>query len=140
MDDYFSLRVAMDEAFFSDLTLTSSDGAALQAHQAVLEAAYPTMAVADWQKLFLSQPARLGRTLLGCVYSDCLPEGLTVPQAKELKACLLAQPNLARLQQLCTAFIEANDLKQSECLGVGGITHKKTSKINKNKQTKKTKI
>ena len=83
VDDYFSLRVAMDEAFFSDLTFSSSDGASLPAHQVVLEAAYPAMAVADWQRLFLSQPACLGRMLLGCVYSDCLPERLTVSQARE---------------------------------------------------------
>ena len=117
VDDYFSLGVAVEAAFFSDVTLCCTDGVELPAHRAILIAAYPTMQEADWLALFRAQPCDLGRLLLTTVYSDCLPQDLTVPRAKQLLSWVEEQPKLERLQKLISAFIEANNLKQSEaCL------------------------
>ena len=114
MDDHFCLKKALDETFFSDVVFACSDREGLQAHRAVLAAAYPDMQEADWMALFRTQPADLGRQLLYCMYSDCLPQDLTVARAKQMVAWVAAQPRLGRLSQLMSAFIEANNLKQSE--------------------------
>ena len=116
VDDSFSLCMALDEGFFSDITFKCSDGVSLQAHRVVLEAAYPSLAMGEWQVLLEAQPGSLGHLLLSCVYGDHLPMEVTVPQAQSLTSCLLGQPKLARLQQFCAAFIEANNLKKSECV------------------------
>ena len=52
MDDYFSLQVAMEEGFFSDLALVCCNGVALQAHKVVLELACPSMTLQEWNTLF----------------------------------------------------------------------------------------
>ena len=116
VDDSFSLCMALDEGFFSDISFKCSDRVFLQAHRVVLEAAYPSLAVREWQVLLEAQSSSLGRLLLACVYSDCLPVDVTVPQAQSLMSCLSRQSKLTRLQQFCTAFIEANNLKKSECV------------------------
>jgi hypothetical protein len=112
INDYFSLRKALDEAFFSDISFACSDGGRLQAHRAVLAAAYPAMQEPDWLDLFQTQPVGMGRLLLSCIYLDCLPRDLTVAHAKQLVTWVAGQPKLARLSQLVSAFIEANNLKQ----------------------------
>lgn len=116
MDDYFSLKKALDEGLFFDSRYACSDGGGVQAHRAVLAAAYPDMQEADWLALFRTQSVALGQLLLSCIYTDCLPQDLTVAHAKQIVAWLTVQPKLQRLSQLMTAFIEGNTLKQSKLL------------------------
>ena len=116
MDNYFSLKKALDECLFSDVMFTCSDGSGVQAHRAVLTAAYPDMQETDWMALFQTQPLHLGQLLLSCIYSDCLPQDLTVKHAKQVVAWLAGHPKLERLSQLMAAFIEGNTLKQSKLL------------------------
>ena len=124
MDDYFSLQVAMEEGFFSDLALVCCNGVALQAHKVVLELACPSMTLQEWNTLFSACSEGVARQLLHYVYTDRLPESLSKSQAQQLQAvvCARRQPKLARLAQLTFAFIQAQDLKQSEQT-VGGDVH-----------------
>lgn len=118
MDNYFSLKKALDECLFTDVMFTCSDGGEVQAHRAVLAAAYPDMKETDWLSLFQTQPLHLAQLLLSCIYSDCLPQDLTVLHAKQVVAWLVGHPKLERLSQLMSAFIEGNTLKQSKLLAI----------------------
>lgn len=112
--DSFSLKAALDDNLFSDIVYTSLDGGSIQAHRAVLAAAYPAMQDSDWTALFRDQPLDMCRLLLLCIYSDSLPSDLTVPRAKQLEMWISQQPLLNRLVLSLSAFIAANNLKQSE--------------------------
>ena len=114
VDGHFSLKKALEDSFFSDLTFDCLSGGKVQAHRAVLAAAYPAMQETDWQALFKTQSADMARILLSCIYSDCLPLNLTVARAQQLVTWISEQPLLKPLSSLASAFVEANDLKQSE--------------------------
>ena len=114
ISDSFSLKKALDDAFFSDVVYSCLGGGSVSAHRAVLAAAYPAMQDTDWTALFHDQPLDMCHLLLSCVYSDSLPSDLTEPGAKQLMVWISRQPLLDRLAQLVSAFIEANNLKQSE--------------------------
>ena len=117
MDGCFSLKKALDESFFSDISFVCSDGGKVLAHRVVLAAAYPDMQESAWLSLFQRQPADMGHLLLSCVYTDSLPPELTVARAKQMVLWLTEQPLMERLTVLASAFIQANNLKQSESLG-----------------------
>ena len=107
----FSLSV---DSSFSDISIACSDGGKLQAHRAVLAAAYPTVKERDWDAMFQAKPHSFGHTVLSCIYSDSLPTTLDLPQAKQLAEWLHGQPSLGRLTNQTAAFIEAHNLKQSK--------------------------
>lgn len=113
------MKKALDDSFFSDVTYSCLGGGEVQAHRAVLAAAYPAMQETDWGALFQDQPLDMCQLLLSCIYSDCLPHEMTVTRAQQLVTWLTRQPLLERLVLLVSAFIEANNLKQSELLWAG---------------------
>ena len=110
----FSLSVALEDSSFSDISIACSDGRELQAHRAVLAAAYPTVKERDWDAMFQAKPHSFGHMVLSCIYSDSLPTTLDLPQAKQLAEWLHGQPSLGRLTNQTAAFIEAHNLKQSK--------------------------
>lgn len=116
MEDNFSLSKALDNPLFSDISFMCSDGKEVQTHQAVLAAAYPAMQKKDWEAVFRARPLDMGHFLLSCIYSDCLPAMLKIDQAQQLVEWLSEQPLLERLTGLATAFVKANNLKQSMLL------------------------
>lgn len=83
------------------------------AHRAILTAAYPTMHETHWLSLFQMQPQDMCNLLLSCIYSDSLPHTLKVERAKQLVLWLNEQPLMERMTLLVSAFIEANNLRQS---------------------------
>ena len=115
VDDHFSLSTALDGSLFSDVRFACSDGREVEAHRAVLAAAYPAMEEKDWEAVFRSQPHDMCLLLLSCIYGDYLPATLKRDEARKLVEWLGQHPSLERLTVLVTAFIRANNLKQSMC-------------------------
>ena len=61
--DHFSLKDALDDGFFSDLVVKSSDGQKFPVHRAILACCCSGMKYRDWE-IFLS---KLGSTLVSAV-------------------------------------------------------------------------
>ena len=115
-DDSFSLMTALDQSLFTDVSFVCVDGKRVESHKAVLAAAYPLMEKQDWTGVFKAKPKHLGIILLSCIYSDGIPEQLDIDGAKQLVEWLIQYPKLERLTVQINAFIEANTLKESNCL------------------------
>ena len=113
VDDQFSLSRALDDSLFSDVHFVCCDRRKVEAHRAVLAAAYPSMEEKDWEAVFQTQPRDTCCLLLSCIYSDRLPANLKTDEAMELVEWLGEYPSLERLTCLVTDFIRANSMKQS---------------------------
>ncbi|CAI8045497.1 hypothetical protein GBAR_LOCUS25172, partial [Geodia barretti] len=112
VDDQFSLSRALEESLFPDIHFVCCDGRKVEAHRAVLAAAYPSMEEKDWEAVFQTQPRGKCCRLLSCIYSDCLPANLKREEAMQVVEWLKEHPSLERLTCLVTTFIRANDMKQ----------------------------
>jgi hypothetical protein len=112
VDDQFSLSRALDDSLFSDVHFVCCDRRKVEAHRAVLAAAYPSMEEKDWEAVFQTQPRDTCCLLLSCIYSDRLPANLKTDEAMELVEWLGEYPSLERLTCLVTDFIRANSMKQ----------------------------
>lgn len=51
VDEGFSLRDALQEGYFSDLVITSSDGQAFKVHRTVLACSSPNMTYREWEMM-----------------------------------------------------------------------------------------
>lgn len=51
MDEGFSLRDALQEGYFSDLVITSSDGQPFNVHRTVLSSCSPNMTYREWEMI-----------------------------------------------------------------------------------------
>ena len=51
MDEGFSLRDALQEGYFSDLIITSSDGQPFNVHRTVLASSSPNMTYREWEMI-----------------------------------------------------------------------------------------
>lgn len=110
--DNFSLKDALEDGFFSDLTVHSSDGVSFPVHRTVLVSSSPRGSYREWEVLLSGFKATLIKTILEYLYTDSLPVNLSLSLAKELCAAISLKPKLSRLCDLCRAFIESNNLKQ----------------------------
>ncbi len=129
----FTLQGALDEGYFSDLTVTSSDGVEFKVHRTILSNSLPSMSSSDWHVLVASLKSHLVRIVLryshththtllcysllplhSYVYTHRLPTLLSLAAAREIVAVISPHPRLGHLTQLCSTFIGSHDLKQSE--------------------------
>ena len=62
--EHFSLKVALEEGFFSDLTIRSAEGQQCCAHCAVLSCCCPGMKYQDWEVFLSSLPTHLLKAAL----------------------------------------------------------------------------
>lgn len=60
----FTLQGALDEEYFTDLTVTSSEGSKFKVHRTILNQTLPDMSVSDWEALTATLPAALVRVVL----------------------------------------------------------------------------
>lgn len=112
-DDYFSLKEALDQSLFTDISFMCEDGKEVKSHRAVLAAAFPLMEEEDWTIVFKARTEDLGMMLLSCIYSDSIPDEMDIDRAKKIIDWLRQYPKLERLTKHISAFIESNTLKQS---------------------------
>ena len=62
--DGFTLKAALEESFFSDLVVRSSDGASFNVHRTVLGNCCPNMGYRDWEVLISSLKAPMAQIVL----------------------------------------------------------------------------
>ncbi len=62
--DNFSLGNALEEGFFSDLTVRSSDGVAFPVHRIVLSSNSPKLSYREWEVLLSGFKAPLVKVIL----------------------------------------------------------------------------
>ena len=60
----FTLQGALDEGYFTDLTVTSSDGSGFKVHRTVLGHTLPSMSCRDWEMFLATLKGGLVRVLL----------------------------------------------------------------------------
>ena len=58
MDEGFSLRDALQEGYFSDLVITSSDGQPFNVHRTVLASCCPNMTYREWEMILRTMKAQ----------------------------------------------------------------------------------
>ena len=64
MDEGFSLRDALQEGYFSDLVITSSDGQPFNVHRTVLASCCPNMTYREWEMVLRTmKPQHLSAVL-----------------------------------------------------------------------------
>lgn len=68
----FTMKEALDEKFFSDLTVRSSDGVTFNIHRTVLDCCSPNMGYREWEMYLSTLKATLLKVTLksvqSCVY------------------------------------------------------------------------
>ncbi|XP_025114825.1 uncharacterized protein LOC112576505 isoform X1 [Pomacea canaliculata] len=103
---------ALEQGFFSDLSIKAESGKEFLVHSVILRMSLPEM---DW----LSNPPPLTglpeevlQTMLHYLYCECLPPGLTETTAKACVKTLGKVQGFAQFSHLCETFLKNTMLKQ----------------------------
>lgn len=107
----FSFINALEEGYFSDLTLVADSGKEFKVHKTILSLSIPL----DWNQYhhpLRGLPEDVLQVVLHYLYSACLPTALTEETAKHCIQAVSKLPAFSRLTELCEMFLKSNALKQ----------------------------
>ncbi|XP_054262009.1 uncharacterized protein LOC128985991 isoform X2 [Macrosteles quadrilineatus] len=111
-DATFSLLPALEDGYFSDLTIASSNEKKFAVHTCILQLSAPEL---DWT----SDPPPLSGlredvlgTILHYLYTECLPANLSEGTAHQCITAAASYPCLASLVTLCQHYLRNITLKQ----------------------------
>lgn len=107
----FSLLPALEDSYFSDLTITASNNKQFHVHTCILKLSAPEL---DWS----AKPPPLSRlpedvlgTILHFLYAQCLPMGLEEGVVKQVIASASELAGLEPLVSMCQLYIKNFALK-----------------------------
>ncbi|KAK7869304.1 hypothetical protein R5R35_012870 [Gryllus longicercus] len=128
IDSTFSLLPALEDGYFSDLSITACNSKQFAVHTCILRLSAPEL---DWS----SQPPPLSGlpedvlgTILHFLYSECLPVNLAEQTARQCISAASSLPGLERLVQMCELYLKNMALKQ-QIIGLVSDMHACASQI-----------
>ncbi|XP_075220250.1 uncharacterized protein LOC142323850 isoform X2 [Lycorma delicatula] len=112
LDSPFSFLPALEDGYFSDLSITASNNKKFAVHSCILKLCAPDL---DWKQeppplTGLSEDV-LG-TILHYLYAECLPQSLNENTAHQCITAASQYPCLAPLVTHCEHYLRNNSLKQ----------------------------
>ncbi|XP_052763261.1 uncharacterized protein LOC128205559 isoform X2 [Mya arenaria] len=108
----YSFLGALEEGFFSDLTITGESGKDFHVHTTILRLTTPGI---DWSKTptpLTGLPNDVLQITLHYIYAECLPRGATEEAVRRCVKMVAKIPDLAGFIKLCNIFLENTALKQ----------------------------
>ncbi|XP_047118625.1 uncharacterized protein LOC124799129 [Schistocerca piceifrons] len=124
-DAPFSLLPALEDGYFSDVSITASNGRIFAAHSCVLNLSAPGV---DWGRQLAGLPEDVLGTVLHYLYSECLPANLAEGTARQCAVATHALPGLQPLARLCELYLKNMALKQ-QIIGLVSDMHASASQI-----------
>ncbi|XP_046685129.1 uncharacterized protein LOC124370870 [Homalodisca vitripennis] len=112
MDASFSLLPALEDGYFSDLTIVASNDKKFAVHSCILQLSAPEL---DWT----AEPPPLSGlredvvgTVLHYLYAECLPANLSEATARQCISAVASYPSLTPFTTLCQHYLRNMALKQ----------------------------
>lgn len=111
-DAPFSLLPALEDGYFSDLSITASNNKKFAVHSCILKLSAPEL---NWNQ---ESPSLSGLredvlgTILHYLYAECLPANLAEATAKQCISAASSYPCLSPLVTLCQHYLRNMALKQ----------------------------
>ncbi|RZF40536.1 hypothetical protein LSTR_LSTR000415 [Laodelphax striatellus] len=108
----FSLLPALEDGYFSDLTITASNSKKFDVHTCILKLMAPDI---DWSQdppPLSGLPEDVLGTILHYLYAECLPGGLTEKTARQCITAVNSYPDFAPFVSLCLHYLRNSSLKQ----------------------------
>ncbi|KAJ8913824.1 hypothetical protein NQ315_003733 [Exocentrus adspersus] len=109
---YFTLLSALEDGYFSDITITASNNKQFKVHSTILELQADDI---DWTSdalPFNNIPEDVLGTILHFLYSECLPDNLTEETARQVVTVVSPYPSLYKLVDNCELYLKNIALKQ----------------------------
>ncbi|GFG38681.1 hypothetical protein Cfor_08266 [Coptotermes formosanus] len=134
-DSSFSLLPALEDGYFSDLSITASNSKQFPVHTCILRLSAPEL---DWSHQpppLSGLPEDVLGTILHFLYAECLPANLGEQTARDCIAAAASLPGLERLVQMCELYLKNTALKQ-QIIGIVSDMHACASQIIKHFSTK----
>lgn len=107
----FSLLPALEDSYFSDLTITASNNKQFHVHTCILKLSSPEL---DWTARpppLTGLPEDVIGTILHYFYAQCLPMGLEESMVKEVIAAASDLKGLEPLVSMCHLYVKNLALK-----------------------------
>ncbi|XP_039292547.1 uncharacterized protein LOC111055920 [Nilaparvata lugens] len=108
----FTLLPALEDGYFSDLTITASNSKKFDVHTCIVGLLTPDV---DWSQTpppLSGLPEEVLGTILHYLYAECLPAGLTEATARHCISAVNAYPSFAPFVALCQHYLRNYTLKQ----------------------------
>jgi hypothetical protein len=124
----FSLLPALEDGYFSDLTLTSSNKKQFKVHSSILKLQGSSI---DWSAdlcPFNNLPEDVLGTILHFLYAECLPDNLTEVTAHQVLNAVSQYPCLNKLVSKCNLYLKNMALKQ-QIIGLVNDMHGSMNQI-----------
>ncbi|KAJ8937023.1 hypothetical protein NQ314_012105 [Rhamnusium bicolor] len=118
----FTLLPALEDGYFSDITITSSNNKQFKVHSTILELQGDDI---DWNSdppPFNNTPEDVLGTILHFLYSECLPENLTEDTVRQVITVASPYDSLHRLVNNCQLYLKNTALKQ-QIIGLANDMH-----------------
>ncbi|XP_067013462.1 uncharacterized protein [Anabrus simplex] len=128
VDSNFSLLPALEDGYFSDLSITASNNKQFAVHTSILQLSAPEL---DWSQQpppLSGLPEDVLGTILHFLYSECLPANLAEHTARHCIAAASSLPGLERLVSMCELYLKNMALKQ-QIIGLVSDMHACASQI-----------
>lgn len=114
LDTPYTLHPALEDGYFSDITLTASNGKKFSVHSCILALSLPDV---DWNQTatpLSGLPEDILSAILYYLYAECLPVNLTEFCAQQIISIVSKLPNgaLTKLADLCQLFLKHMALKK----------------------------
>ncbi|KAK3089222.1 hypothetical protein FSP39_001872 [Pinctada imbricata] len=108
----FSFHQALEEGYFSDLSIKAENGTQFKVHSLICQIVAPDLPWSSIVPPLSGLPEDVLRTVTFYLYNECLPQGLTEKTAKDCIQCVAKMPGLGKFVQLCEIFLKNTALKQ----------------------------
>ncbi|KAG1683580.1 Speckle-type POZ protein-like [Nymphon striatum] len=112
----YSLSSALEEGFFSDLTMLDKSGNVFRLHTTILYLSNPQVDWSENGKFFTKYNKKLPEEVLSTImyfmYTECLPDNLTEDTARQAIQVLKSFPGFEPFQKTCGIFLKSESIKQ----------------------------
>ncbi|KDR13429.1 uncharacterized protein LOC110835411 [Zootermopsis nevadensis] len=128
VDSPFSLLPALEDGYFSDLSIMASNNKQFPVHTCILRLSAPEL---DWSHQpppLSGLPEDVLGTILHFLYAECLPTNLGEQTARHCIAAATSLPGLERLVRMCELYLKNMALKQ-QIIGFVSDMHACASQI-----------
>ncbi|CAG9817046.1 unnamed protein product [Phaedon cochleariae] len=118
----FTLLPALEDGYFSDVIIMSSNRKQFKVHSTILELQGDDI---DWMSdppPFNGLPEEVLGTILHFLYAECLPDNLTEETARQVISAASPYESLSKLVSNCQLYLKNMALKQ-QIIGIVGDMH-----------------
>nr|CAD7264660.1 unnamed protein product [Timema shepardi] len=108
----FSLLPALEEGYFSDLTITAANNKQFAVHTCILKLGAPSIDWAEQPPPLSGLPEDVLGTVLHFIYSESLPANLDEDTARQCRTVAQSLLGLEKLVNMCDQYLNNMALKQ----------------------------